>query len=244
MVLGVPAGVLIGLALLRSGVFVVPGVCDSPIALWTGGIPFRSDVLGCLTGMTALVPKPVILRVVRSIERVEQGLETSDRGFLRKVVCCHVAGRYRARFGREARRRSLPVRRSTGSALKWANLRTTFPSPATGSEDTRTLSDPGTALDGSDHVRPGTVRTSPAAVRTRSSTGLCTISKVRDQVPTPRSTEAHDPRVASRGKPRGVRPATLLRFTRRHLSTDQVDGVQVVHRPSRRVTAGRVDVNR
>ncbi len=110
--------------------------------------------------MTALVPKPVILRVVRSIERVEQGLETSDRGFLRKVVCCHVAGRYRARFGREARRRSLPVRRSTGSALKWANLRTTFPSPATGSEDTRTLSDPGTALDGSNHVRPGMVRTS------------------------------------------------------------------------------------
>jgi hypothetical protein len=44
--------------------------------------------------MTALVPKPVILRVVRSIERVKKGLETSDGGSLREVVCGHIGGRY------------------------------------------------------------------------------------------------------------------------------------------------------
>ena len=33
-------------------------------------------------GMTALVPEPVTVRVVRLIERIEHGLETSDGGAL------------------------------------------------------------------------------------------------------------------------------------------------------------------
>ena len=52
----------------------------------------RCSVKRWLTGMTALVPKPVILRVVRVIERVEEGLETSDGGLLRDVVCAHYGG--------------------------------------------------------------------------------------------------------------------------------------------------------
>jgi site-specific recombinase XerD len=41
--------------------------------------------------MTALVPKPVILRVVRVIERVKKGLERSDRLSLRKVLHGHIS---------------------------------------------------------------------------------------------------------------------------------------------------------
>jgi hypothetical protein len=44
-----------------------------------------------MMGMTPLVPKPVILRVVRSIERVKKSLETSDRGFLREVLHNHIS---------------------------------------------------------------------------------------------------------------------------------------------------------
>ena len=36
--------------------------------------------------MTPLLPEPVILRVGRLIERVKEGLETSDGGLLRQVV--------------------------------------------------------------------------------------------------------------------------------------------------------------
>jgi len=42
-----------------------------------------------MVGMTPLIPEPVILRVVRLIERVTKDLETSDGGFLRKVVRGH-----------------------------------------------------------------------------------------------------------------------------------------------------------
>jgi hypothetical protein len=31
-----------------------------------------------MIGMTPLIPEPVVLRVVRLIERVKEGLETSD----------------------------------------------------------------------------------------------------------------------------------------------------------------------
>jgi hypothetical protein len=42
--------------------------------------------------MTPLVPEPVILRVVRSVERIKNGLETSDGGLLGEVVWGHVKG--------------------------------------------------------------------------------------------------------------------------------------------------------
>ena len=45
--------------------------------------------------MTALVPEPVILRVVRLIERVEQGFETSDGWLLREIAHVHTEGRHR-----------------------------------------------------------------------------------------------------------------------------------------------------
>ena len=69
-----------GLALRTSGGLVVPAVRDSPVAFGTGGIRSCCGVQWCLTGMTPLVPKPVILRVVRSIERVKKGLETLIAG--------------------------------------------------------------------------------------------------------------------------------------------------------------------
>ena len=50
--------------------------------------------------MTPLVPEPVILRVVRLIERVEQGLETSDGWFLREVAHVHTEGRHRRNSAR------------------------------------------------------------------------------------------------------------------------------------------------
>ena len=40
--------------------------------------------------MTPLVPEPVILRVVRVIERVNEGLEASDGGLLREFVFGHI----------------------------------------------------------------------------------------------------------------------------------------------------------
>jgi hypothetical protein len=40
--------------------------------------------------MTPLVPEPVILRVVRVIERVNEGLEASDGELLREVVFSHI----------------------------------------------------------------------------------------------------------------------------------------------------------
>ena len=45
--------------------------------------------------MTPLVAEPVILRVVRLIEGVEQGFETSDGWFLREVAHVRTEGRYR-----------------------------------------------------------------------------------------------------------------------------------------------------
>jgi|GEM_PF-4403034 hypothetical protein len=44
--------------------------------------------------MTPLVSEPVILRVVRVIERVNEGLETSDGGFLREILCDHIDMHY------------------------------------------------------------------------------------------------------------------------------------------------------
>jgi hypothetical protein len=51
----------------------------------------------------------VILRVVRLIERVTKGLETSDGGFLRKVVHGHTEVGYREELGHESRRRRFEV---------------------------------------------------------------------------------------------------------------------------------------
>ena len=48
--------------------------------------------LRLMTGLTPLVSQPVILRVVRVIERVKEGLETSDGGLLRDLVCAHYGG--------------------------------------------------------------------------------------------------------------------------------------------------------
>ena len=55
---------------------------------------FRHGVLRSVIGMTPLVPEPVIVRVVRLIERVEQGLEPSDGGSLWEITC-HAERDYR-----------------------------------------------------------------------------------------------------------------------------------------------------
>jgi hypothetical protein len=62
-----------------------------------------------MVGMTPLIPEPVILRVVRLIERVTKDLETSDGGFLRKVVHGHTEVGYREELGHESRRRRFEV---------------------------------------------------------------------------------------------------------------------------------------
>ena len=49
--------------------------------------------------MPPLIPEPVILRVVRLVERVEEGLKTSDGGLLREVAGGHPKKRYRTVFG-------------------------------------------------------------------------------------------------------------------------------------------------
>jgi len=51
--------------------------------------------------MTPLIPEPVILRVVRLIERVKDGLETSDGWFLWNVLRGHIGTLLHAELGRD-----------------------------------------------------------------------------------------------------------------------------------------------
>ena len=66
--------------------------------------------------MTPLVPEPVVLRVVRLIERGKEGPETSDGGLLREVLCGHIGGRYFTLSSGTSRAVGFKSRRLTNSS--------------------------------------------------------------------------------------------------------------------------------
>jgi hypothetical protein len=112
-----------GWAFVRSGGFVVPVVRNSPAESGVGGL--RRDSRGvqrCLSWVSPLVAQPVVLRVVRVIERVKEGLETSDGSLLRQVLCGHTGTLSHAELGHE-RSRAVSSRRLTDPSRSGLQVR-------------------------------------------------------------------------------------------------------------------------